>query len=90
MEPFPTQVYYTLYGVVLPEYRIPGVENAFADEAECTKLYFTARDAYERICERLGVIDEDNDLEDIFNSLLDIAKILSLKMYHYGAVFGEP
>ena len=33
MDPFPTQVYYTLYGIVLPEYRIPGVENAFADEA---------------------------------------------------------
>ena len=87
---FPEQVFYTLNGLFIPEYNIPGVENAFAAGEKCLELYSEARKAYYHICERLGgCIDEDPDGEIIFNNFLDLIKIISLKMYHYGAVFGE-
>lgn len=52
-------------------------------------LLVQAFDAYQRLCDRLGVIDEDEDVQIIFDSLSDICKILSLKMYRYGAAFSQ-
>ena len=46
-----------------------------------------AYDAYQRICERLGVVDEDNDVEDIFYAFSEINKTMCIKMFQYGAQF---
>ena len=86
-EQFDEQVYNTLNGLYLPGWNIPGVENAFAEGTECMQLYIKASDAYERLCDKLGGVDEDRDVEIIFNSFLSICKILGLKMYHYGYLF---
>lgn len=45
-------------------------------------------DAYDRLCSRLGVVDEDGDVETIISSLMGIERAISFKMYGYGAKFG--
>ena len=70
-------------------HRMPGVENAFASGTYCIERYGEALSAYERLCDRLGVVDEDRDVETIFNAFFDIQEYLCCKMYQYGAQFGE-
>jgi hypothetical protein len=88
-ENFAREVYNTLNGYYGPALRVPGVENAFDVGMPCLELYGKALDAYLRICERFGEEEEDEDVEVIFNAFLEISEILGLKMYHYGAMFGE-
>lgn len=64
------------------------IENEFAEGKKCDELYSQIFDAKCRICERLNV-DEDSDIEMIIESMNEIAHILSLKMYDYGAIFGR-
>ena len=85
MEELREQVYLTLTGNLIPSYCVPGVENAFAEGAFCMNKYKEVMDAYERLCERLDVVDEDDDVEIIINSFIEIEKYLCLKMYEYGA-----
>ena len=87
-EDFVNSVYNTLNGVYLPGRGVPGVENAFAEGKPCMELYYDAYDAYQRLCNRLGVVDEDKDVEIIFHSFMEISRVLGTKMYHYGALFG--
>ena len=70
-------------------YRMPGVENAFAEGSYCASRYHEMYEAYERLRERLGVKDEDEDVEIIIRAFEDIQQKLCLRMYHYGARFGE-
>ena len=88
-EDFVKRVYNTLNGQYVADCRVPGVENAFAEGEPCMELYGKALDAYLRICQRLGAGEEDEDVEVIYNAFMDIAEILSLKMYRYGAKVGE-
>ena len=37
--------------------------------------------AYARVCDRLGVVDEDEDVEVIIESLLSIQRILCMEMF---------
>ena len=68
---------------------LPQVENAFAVGSECERLYGEVLAAYGRLCERLGAGEEDEDVEMIINSLLEIQKRLCTAMYNYGALFGN-
>lgn len=88
-EDFAKRVYNTLNGYYIPSFRVPGVGNAFADGQPCIELYGEALGAYQRICARLGTGEEDEDLEVIVNAFIRISEIVGLKMYHYGALFGE-
>ena len=85
MEDFKEQVYLTLNGYLIPSYCVPGVENAFAEDSYCMNKYKEVMDAYARLRKRLDVVDEDDDVEIIINSFLDIERYLCLKMYEYGA-----
>ena len=76
-------VYDSLCGELLPEYRLEWVENAFREGAFCAEAYAAAYDARLRLCARLGT-DEDADVETIFDSLLAIQRTLCLAMFHYG------
>ena len=60
------------------------VENEFADGKECNELYEKVYEAKRRICDRLKA-DEDADVEIIVGNMFAIARILSMKMYDYGA-----
>ena len=80
-------VYYTLSGQLKTWNPLPFVENAFADGQFCTKQYYNMLDAYQRLCARLGVTDEDADVEIIIHSLMSIERYLCDRMYDYGAYF---
>lgn len=84
---FAEEVYQTLTGqrTICPG--VPGVENAFAQGAFCMERYGDMLKAYERLRDRLGVEDEDDDVEVIINALMDIERELSMKMYEYGGKF---
>ncbi len=83
------EVYRTLCGLYSKGHGVPGVENAYEPGEQCMILYGEAYDAYQRICDKLGVVDEDLDIEIIFNNFMEIEEIMGIKMYHYGAQFGE-
>ena len=81
-------IYATLTSHVRKGSRFPGVEDAFADGSFCMQCYHRMRDAYDRLCDRLGVVDEDRDVEIILQSMSDIERELCFQMYRYGARFG--
>lgn len=68
--------------------RVPGVEDAFAPGTYCMERYIQMKDAYDRLCVRLGVVDEDSDVETIINCMMDIEQELCFRMYRYGAMYG--
>ena len=80
-------IYFTLTGVMQEQFRVPGVENLFAEGSECMNWYSEMLAAYERLCERLGVLDEDADVEVIIDSLMSIERKVSMKMFEYGMKF---
>lgn len=63
---------------------MPGVENLFAVGNTCERCYAEIRDAYDRICARLGQKDEDADLEIILNAEMEICRELSYAMFRHG------
>ena len=81
------EVYDSLWGGVSEEYRIPCVEDATASGSHCMELYGQMLDAYDRLLLRLGRVDDDDDVEDIINSLLDLQEELCLKMFEYGRIY---
>lgn len=83
------RIYQTVVVGLLPEYRVPGVEFAFEEGSFCMTRYGEMLNAYERLCDRLGVVDEDEDVEVIISALLDIQSELCHQMYRYGAQFGN-
>ena len=86
---FAEAVYNTLCGHLIKEAQVPGVESIFEEGMRCEKLYGDMLRAYERLCTRLGVQDEDRDVEIIVNSLLSICQEVGCRMYHYGAKFAN-
>ena len=81
---FAQDVYDTLCGHLIPEACVPGVENAFAPGGICDQSYESAVAARDRILWRMGV-EEDADLNCIFDELTYIARKLGLKMFAYGS-----
>ena len=73
-------IYESLIGELVEPIR--GVPNAFAQGSRCDDGYRQMLEAYERLRERLGVTDEDDDVEIIIDSLLAIQRELCLEMYH--------
>lgn len=82
---FVEQVYETMWGQLTEKYAVPGVEDAFGEGSRCGRLYEQMLAAYERLCDRLGVEDEDPDVEIIIDALLDMDRILCFRMFEYGA-----
>lgn len=80
-------VYYSLQGELCEP--LPNVENAFAIGSVCDRCYSEMLKAYERICDRLGVQDEDKDVEVIITSLRTITEELCYRMFAYGAELGN-
>lgn len=66
------------------------VEDVFTEDKTCQQAYSKILDAYGRVCERLGVGDEDDDLEVIMNNFNLITKCLCMKMYDYCYFFMQP
>ena len=77
------QVYDTVRGLRVSDVA-EGVENAFEPGSFCDRRYGEMLAAYARLCERLGVREEDADVEVIISALLDIQEALCRMMFHYG------
>lgn len=77
------QVYDTLLGRLIPSCRLPWVENIFEPGKPCYEAYCQMLAAYERLCSRLGVC-EDDDVETIIYSLRKYGRISAMEMFRYG------
>lgn len=89
-ENFTQTVYETMIGVLKQEYRVPGVSNEYEPGKPCDLLYKEVYDANCRLCQRLGIPCDDEDVETIISNMFDIQQILCLRMYEYGVKFGAP
>ena len=76
--------YESMLGLRLPESSVPGVEDAFSEGSLCQREYDRMRDAYERLCSRLGAGDEDPDLNTMVDAMEATQRDLCKRMYHCG------
>ena len=79
--------YQTMACGLVEGFQMPGVEYAFQD-GKCLEMLGLIREAYDNLCDRLGVKDEDSDVETIIFALETIQEELCCRMYRYGAEFG--
>ena len=77
-------VYESLIGELVDP--IKDVPNAFEPGSYCETRYQQVLEAYERLRGRLGVTDEDPDIEIIIDSLLEIQRKLCLEMFELASV----
>ena len=82
------QVYDTVRGQRIADLA-EGVENAFEPGSVCDRSYRKMLDAYARLCQRLGKVDEDEDVEIIINAFMEMDRVLSKEMFRYGIHFGK-
>lgn len=67
----------------------PVIPCEFDEDKPCDELYGRVCDARLRLSERTGIGFEDRDVLEIIESLEEIGKICALKMYDYGARYGQ-
>ena len=72
-------VYESLIGELVDP--IKDVPNVFEPGSYCETRYRQVLEAYERLRGRLGVEDEDPDVEIIIDSLLEIQRKLCMEMF---------
>ena len=79
-------IYRILVGFYIPEAAVPGVPDLFAPGSFCDREYAKMRDAYERVCTRLGVDvdDEDEDLNIMVEAMESIQEVLCKEMFRLG------
>ena len=77
-------VYESLIGELVDP--IKDVPNAFEPGSYCESQYRQVLEAYERLRGRLGVADEDPDVEIIIDSLLEIQRKLCMEMFDLGCI----
>ena len=82
---FEEQVYYTAIGMAVEASRALGVIDQYGPEGNCHALYNRMRDAYDRLCARLGVGEEDSDLDEIVDLMEDICKEVAFEMFRCGS-----
>lgn len=86
------KLFQSIYGDLNGAYISPTapfpVEDAFAERTPCNVLYREVFDCKVRLNDRLNE-DEDPDIEKIIDNLLEIAEILSKKMFEYGVKVQE-
>jgi len=82
-------IYYSMLGQIVPEESISWVENAFSAGSNCEENLIKIYAARDRLLERLGICEEDEDLECILDSFLTNQYILCRKMFFYGLHYRE-
>ena len=80
--------YETMACGLIEGHRMPGVEYEFLPGRYALEQYGEVYDAYERLRDRLGVVDCDDDVEIIINAFFAMQRDLCYRMYRYGAQFG--
>lgn len=87
--PIEERVYETLLNVLRPKYRLPWVEPIFVPGKPCYEAYSRMHDAYERLRDRLGVVDEDGDVEEIIDCMMEYGRLLAMAMFRYGRTYQQ-
>lgn len=84
-------IYLSLTGQLIPDVAVPWVPNMFAPYGFCEREYTKMRDAYERLCARLGVDidDEDDDLNCMVNALENIQEAYCKEMFRLGMAYAQ-
>ena len=85
--PMDEHVYDTLSGTLIPECRLPWVEEIMLPGHPYYETYTNARDACKRLLQRLGTGQEDADVEEIFYYLQEHELIMAKKMFEYGRIY---
>lgn len=80
------KVYDSLWGQVKEEYRLPWVEDAAEMGTPSMDLYGRAVEHAWEVSERLGA-EEDPQVEQIIQDLLELQRMLCLKMFDYGRMW---
>lgn len=63
------------------------IQNEFSEGSKCDKLYEEVYETKQRISQKLHKAgEEDADVELIINHMFDICRIVSTKMFEYGAI----
>lgn len=88
---FSQQVYDTLTDELLDEYRVPGVENAYAQGSICSSLYEKAVHAGWALSQQIGAQHDDMcpEIQQMMDCMMEMQKILCLKMFAYGVQFAD-
>ena len=86
---FMEAVYGTLLGVLEDEACISDVQCLFEEGMPCHTLYSNMLAAYDRVRQRLGMENEDPDIEEIINSLLKISQITGYEMFCCGTRYAS-
>ena len=76
------EVYGSLTGDL--ECPLPWVRDAFEAGSICQREYQQIMDAYERLRQRLGVVDEDEDVEVMIYGFQVIQETLCKEMFRLG------
>jgi len=63
---------------------VSGVNSLYYPGSDCDRAWEEITQAYEHLRERLGVEDEDKDVEDIISAFLSIQYEFATKMFEYG------
>ena len=81
-------IFDTLMDHLSEESRLPDVENAFDPGKPCSELYSQVYASYRRLCLR-NQNREDEDVECIINNLLEICRIIGIRMFEYGIEYAK-
>ena len=82
------EIYLTMQGDVIGSPWAGDIENLYLPGSECDELYDRAYNLRIKLGDRLHCVD-DEDVESLFNILLDIAQLHSFEMFRCGYRLGE-
>ena len=85
---FAERVYLTLNGELEEWAQVPGVENLFEEGKYCQLRYEEIYSVCQRLCDRLGAENEDEDVESLINAFMNIQREMCIRMFEYGAKLG--
>lgn len=81
---FLDDIYLTLQGALIPQAAVPWVPNLFIPNGYCEREYTRMREAYERVCTRLCVDTEDDDLNTMVQAMEKIQEVCCKEMFRLG------
>ena len=82
-------VYFKLMDQLIDPNLIPWVEPIFVPGKPCYEGYEEMMEAYRRLRDRLGVVDEDLDCEIMIDGLLRHGGALAEALFRYGVEYGK-
>lgn len=83
---FLDDIYLSLQGTLVSQAAVPWVPNLFMTDGYCEQEYTRMRDAYERVCIRLGIDtdSEDDDLNIMVQAMENVQETCCKEMFRLG------